>query len=97
MSEVYAGPRSDLDDGPGDPAQWVPGLALWPGGERSTFCGSWAARSPFLADAMHASRWVAAGQTVGALDTLPPSMSEAVMVAREEWQAISNETMKGGG
>ena len=94
---IYAGPRSDLDAGEGDPALWVDGLALWPAGERGSFCGSWAARSQFLADAMHASRWVAAGQMVGALDSLPPSMSEAVMVAREEWGAISNEAMKGGG
>lgn len=92
---VYVGPRSDLDIGEGDPALWVDGLALWPGGERAPFCGAWSARSSFLADSMHASRWVAAGQTVGALDSLPPSMAEAVMVAREEWQAISNEAMKG--
>ena len=93
--EVYTGPRSDLDNGEGDPALWAKGLPLWPGGERGTFCGSWAARSRFLADAMHATRWVTAGQSVGALDALPPSMSEAVMTAREEWEAIRAEAMKG--
>lgn len=93
--EVYAGARADLDNGEGDPALWVPGLALWPAGERGTFCGSWAARSQFLADAMHASRWVASGQQVGALDALPPSMADAVMTAREEWEAIRAEAMKG--
>lgn len=97
LGEVYVGDPADLERDEGDPALWVPGLRLWPAGEMGAFCGSWAARSQFLGDAMQASRWVAAGQQLGALDTLPPSMAGAVMVAREEWQAIRNEAMREDG
>lgn len=95
--EVYTGPRSDLDNGEGDPALWAKGLPLWPGGERSTFCGSWAARSRFLSDAMDAMRWTIAGQQVGPLDTLPPSMAGAVIVARLEWDTIEAQAKAGNG
>lgn len=91
LAPVYIGDPADLRDGPGDPALWVPGLAMWPGGERGRVCYAWAVRSRFLGHVMQSLRWANAGQSLGPLDVHPPGYTEAIMSARGEWDCMANE------
>lgn len=96
LAPVYIGDPADLRNGPGDSDLWVPGLAMWPGGERGRACCAWAARSRFVAHVMQSMRWVAAGQTLGPLDVHPPALVEGVMTGRAEWDRMTAEDKEAG-
>lgn len=95
VGPMYAGNPADLDTGPGDPALWVPGLAMWPGGQRGPVCGRWSERSRFVGHVNRALHWAIAGQHVGVLDDQPPAFADAFLVARGEWDRITAEEKAG--
>ena len=69
-----------------------PALAAWPGGPIAPFCMGWALRdAPWVVDVVRGANWVAAGQQLGALDSLVEVMSEGVMTVRHEQAAIERE------
>lgn len=80
----------DLD--PDSPqGEWVPGLSLWPGGERAPWCLDHMARSEFIAHVLRAKQWADAGQSIGALDSTPGSVVDAVLTLRAEWDRVQAE------
>lgn len=76
-----------------DPATRAPVIYGWTGGELVPLCIEWAARSEWVVAVMRAVAWTNAGQAVGALDSLPPSLADAVLTVKAEWQAVEADHM----
>ena len=66
-------------------------LNAWPGGESSPLCVDWVIRHQAVEDIRRAVAWQAAGQHLGILDEVMPTVTDGVLIIKGEWDRIYKE------